>query len=111
MFKNNSSPEKNLKSLKDDEEVQEPLMKAMVAYTSTGNRGPMSQQLILLDDYNETEVTGIFQFALELRPSSSGEQLRCTKLVLRFMLEQYVAKRFPVLFANMRWWLDDVFTR
>ena len=108
-FKNATSAEKSLVPTTRGEQVGDGLMKAMVAYTTKGNRSLMSQQLILLDKVNETEAMGILQFALETKPSTSSDQSRITKMLLRFMVDHNFATAYPALMAHMVGWLDEVF--
>lgn len=103
------SPQKLLKPT-GDEEIHPELLKAMIAYKKSGARASMTSYLETCDTINATELCGVLQYALELRASTSYEQLRCAKAVLNFLAEKRVKALHPALFQHIRRWADETLT-
>ena len=107
-FKTVSCPEKQLKATGPEILIQEPLYKAMVAYKAHGNRGPMCNFLAVAGKLNQAEIVGILQFALEVKASSSYENLRVAKLLLQFFADKDIKTHYPVEFEHAKKWVDGV---
>ena len=108
-FQADSSPQKLLKPADNSEEVGKTLMDAMIQYKETGNRSKMLNAIMLLECANSIEACGICQFALEVKASSSSEQLRISKLLVAVFVELEFRKKHPGVFCHMKSWLDDLF--
>ena len=107
-FFSDENPLKRLSAKNDGDVVAPRLMSAMVKYKQTGSKDAMGAFIRLAVSVNQKEVVGICRFALEIKPTSSAEQLRLAMDVLRFFVRLEMKSKFAEEISIMSTWIDSV---
>jgi hypothetical protein len=96
VFRASTSPQKTLADIETDEaeEINPQLLKAAIQYQKTHNRSVFNGALQMLNSVTLTDVIGICQYGLEIKPSSSPEQLRFGMDLMRFFARLDVPGKF-----------------
>ena len=95
-FELEASPQKQLKVNDETESIKPMLLKAIVSSKAKQpNRQPMMGYLHMAEKPNQKELVGILRWGLELKPSTSSEQLRCCLDLMRWCARLELYKDFP----------------
>jgi len=108
LYQTEDSPQKLLTVKDDKEEISPALLKAIVSsQAKQPNRQPMLGYLNTADKPNQKELVGILRWGLDLRPSSSAEQLRCCLDLMRYVARLKLAALFKDEMEIMRNHFDE----
>lgn len=107
-FKHPSAAALHLAARDDDGEVSRMLLDAMVTWKKTGNRSPFAGCLRLIEQVTRADLIGVLRWALELKPTVSAEQLRCSLAAARFAARMDMATHWPHELAAIADWLDEL---
>jgi hypothetical protein len=108
LYQTEDSPMKLLKVTDDTLVIGTQLLKAIVsAKAKQPNRQPMLGYLNTADKPNQKELVGILRWGLDLKPSSSAEQLRCCLDLMRYVARLQLDKAFPTEIGIMHSHFDD----
>ena len=100
--------QKQLKVKDETMAISPQLLTAMV--TTKGkqiNRQPMMGYLDMADKPNQKELVRILTWALDLKPRSSAEQLRCSLDVMRWSSRLKLWEAYPEEMEVMKFHFDD----
>jgi hypothetical protein len=107
-FRSGDSPQKVLTAMGPKEgPIQEPLLRAMMLYKKTGTRAAMMSFLETCGDISRFELSGLLQFALEQRASTSFDQMRVSKALLNVFASKNFVVKYPDEMAHVTSWIDD----
>ena len=107
-FFSDENPLRRLAAKDENDVVHPKLVAAMVKYKSTASKDAMGAYIRLADAVNQKELVGICRFALEIKPTSSAEQLRLSMDVLRFFVRLDLKSKFAEEILIMTTWIDSV---
>ena len=94
-FMPESFPAKQLKAKDPDEVIEDELLKAMMYYKSTNSRAKMDSFIQHSASLNQRECVGIYTYFLELKPSTSSDQLKCALNVMRMVKRLGLLEKYP----------------
>lgn len=80
-----SFPAAKLKATDPREALDDQLPKAMMHYKSSASRAKMDSFIVHAASLNQRETIGIYTYFLELKPSTSSDQLKCALNVIRMV--------------------------
>ena len=109
-FSASDSPRMILRSMapsRDQGEISDSLLKAMVIYKKTGSRSKMLSVVSQCNSFNLVEMHGILQFALEQRSHTSFEQMRMSKALLALFARLDLCTIHPDEMKVVKQWMDD----
>ena len=92
---------------RDQGEISDSLLKAMVLYKKTGSRSKMLSVVSQCNSVNLIEIHGILQFALEQRSHTSFEQMRMSKALLALFARLDLCTTHPDEMKVVKQWMDD----
>ena len=108
-FQSDEPPCKKLKAKDKSEPIDEGLLKAMLAYKkSSSNRGPLNSFIAHPKTVNQHGLIGIWQYFLQLCPTTSAEQFRYCISVLDLLVRLDVRKNFGDEFNIVKGHVDQV---
>ena len=109
-FSASDSPRMILRSMapsRDQGEISDSLLKAMVFYKKTSSRSKMLSVVSQRNSINLVEIHRILQFALEQRSHTSFEQMRMSKALLALFARLDLCTTHPDEMEVVKQWMDD----
>ena len=80
-----SFPASKLKARNLSDPIDEELLKGMMYYKSSASRAKIDSFVMHAASLNQREIVGVYTYFLELKPSTSSDQLKCALNVIRMV--------------------------